>query len=408
MVSDAKRIVIVGAGHAGGALAAHLRQYRFEGPITVIGSEDLPPYQRPPLSKVCLTGPLNHDELLLRPESFYEQKDIDLRLGTEVLAIDREKKQVTLCSGESLDYDYLVLACGASARQLPVAGAQLDGVHHLRTVEDAARLKTALKNTTHLAIIGGGVIGLEVAASARAMGVEVTIIEQQESLLSRLASPGCSRFFQQLHESRGVNFILGAQVSALHGDNGTVQGVQLQDQILDCDAVLVGIGSSPNISLAQQAGLNCDKGVLVDHNGLTSDPGILAIGDMTQRPVPGLTESICLESVPSALEQAKMAALYLAGRPAAKAQNPWFWSDQYDIKYQVAGLPGLSQESIVRGDMAGGSFSIFHFADEQLVAVESINAARDFMMARKAMDNKQPINPELLADDTKEFKAALA
>src|SRR5690625_523849 len=408
MVSNAKRIVIVGAGHAGGALAAHLRQYQFEGSITLVGSEELPPYQRPPLSKVCLTGPLNPDELLLRPESFYEQKDIDLLLGTQVIAIDRGKKQVSLAAGAPINYDFLVLACGASARELPVAGAQLNGVHHLRTVDDATRLKATLKSTAHLAIIGGGVIGLEVAASAREMGINVTIIEQQDSLLTRLASPDCSRFFKQLHESRGVDFLLGAQVYALHGDNGNVQSVQLQDQILPCDAVLVGIGSSPNISLTQQAGLSCNKGVLVDHNGITSDPNILAIGDMTQRPVLGLTESICLESVPSALEQAKIAASYLAGRPAAKEQNPWFWSDQYDIKYQVAGLPSLSQESIMRGDMETGSFSIFHFADEQLVAVESINAPRDFMMARKAIDTKQSINPELLADNTKEFKAALA
>lgn len=408
MVNSAERIVIVGAGHAGGAFAANLRQYGFKGQIDLVGNEERLPYQRPPLSKTWLTESPDQEALSLRPDSFYAQKDINLHLSSEVMHIDRANKKVKLSSGKALAYDYLVLACGARPRQLPIEGGHLDGVHYLRTVNDADRLKTAIQGASHLAVVGGGFIGLEVAASARMMGVEVTVIEQQERLLSRLASPYSSSFFAGLHQSRGVNLILGAQVQAFHGREDRLEAVQFEGQKLDCDAVLVGIGSVPNIMLAKQAGLDCDRGVLVDQLGRTSDPYIMAIGDMTQRPVQGLDESVCLESVPGALEQAKIVAALLAGRDQFEEQTPWFWSDQYDVKYQVVGIPGAGKEFVLRGEIENGSFSVFHFSDEQLVAVESINAARDFMMMRRAMDKQQTVNAELLADNSQQISVALA
>jgi 3-phenylpropionate/trans-cinnamate dioxygenase ferredoxin reductase subunit len=378
------RVVIVGAGHAGGSAAAVLRQYGWKGPITLIGSETVLPYQRPPLSKGWLKGDNDLAALLLRPAAFYAANNITLRLASSATDIDRASRRLTLGTGETIAYDHLILALGARARLLPVSGRGLAGAFELRTVADADRLKAALWPGQRLAIIGAGYIGLEAAASARALGGDVTVIEQEARVLARVASPLLSEFIQRRHEADGVRIMLDAAVDSFEGIDGHVTFVRLADgRQIACDAVLVGIGAAPNDALARAAGLDCADGVVVDTAARTSDPAIQAIGDCTRRPVPLYHRVVRLESVPNALEQAKQAAAALCGRPPPAPEIPWFWSDQYEVRLQIAGLLFDVSESVVRGDPAAGAFAIFHLAaDGTVQAVEAVNAPAEFMAGR--------------------------
>ena len=334
-------IVIAGAGHAGGSAAGFLRQFGWTGQITLIGEEPLPPYQRPPLSKAWLKGEANADSLALRPLKYYSDNGIDLRLGRRVTTVDRAARTVTLDTNEILDYGHLILALGSRLRKLPVPGAGLPGVLELRTAADADRIKAALKPDMRLAVVGGGYIGLEVAASARGLGAVVTVIEREERLLARVASPGLSQFFQSTHAAKGVDILLGANVAALEGDaSGRVSAVRLADgRQIACDAAIVGVGALANDAIAAAAGLECSDGMMVDLAARTSDAEIFAIGDCTRRPLPHYQKVARLESVPNALEQARQAASAICGRPAPAPEVPWFWSDQYDVKLQMAGMP---------------------------------------------------------------------
>lgn len=378
------RVVIVGAGHAGGSAAALLRQYGWKGSITLIGAEPVPPYQRPPLSKAWLKGDSDLASVLLRPATFYAANDIALHLSSPVTEIDRASRTLTLGTGERIAYDHLILAPGARAKVLPVPGRELAGVFELRTVADADRLKAALQPGLRLAIIGAGYIGLEAAASARALGVDVTVIERESRVLARVASPLLSDFMQRRHAADGVRIVLDAAVEAFEGTDGHVTGVRLSDgRQIPCDAVLVGIGAMPNDALARAAGLDCADGIVVDIAARTSDPAIQAIGDCTHRPLPLYHRMGRLESVPNALEQAKQTAASLCGRPPPAPEVPWFWSDQYEVRLQIAGLLFDVSESVVRGDPAGGAFAIFHLAaDGTVQAVEAVNAPTEFMAGR--------------------------
>jgi 3-phenylpropionate/trans-cinnamate dioxygenase ferredoxin reductase component len=384
MSNTSARAVIVGAGHAGGSAAALLRQYGWQGPITLIGAEPVPPYQRPPLSKAWLKGEGDLADLLLRPAAFYETNRIDLRLANEVTDIDRSGKTVKLSTGEYATYDHLILATGCHARPLPVPGHDLAGIVALRTLGDADRLRPLLHQGMRIAIIGAGYIGLEVAASARILGADVTVIERESRVLARVASIVLSDFFQRRHAAAGVRIILDAAVEAFEGAGGQVTAVRLADgSRIPCDAVLVGIGAAPNDALARRAGLACDNGIIVDLAARTSDPTIHAIGDCTHRPLPLYHRAGRLESVPNALEQAKQVAAHLCGRPAPAPEVPWFWSDQYEVRLQIAGLPFEATETAVRGDPSGGSFAIFHLTGDGTVqAVEAINAPAEFMAGR--------------------------
>jgi 3-phenylpropionate/trans-cinnamate dioxygenase ferredoxin reductase component len=378
------RVAIIGAGHAGGSAAALLRQYGWKGPITLIGAETVPPYQRPPLSKAWLKGDSDLASLLLRPEAFYAANAIVLRLSSPATDIDRVRRTLTLGTGERVAYDHLILALGAQARVLPVPGRDLAGVFELRTVTDADRLKAALRPGLHLTVIGAGYIGLEAAASARALGADVTVIERETRVLERVASPALSDFIQRRHEADGVRIMLDAAVEAFEGNDGQVASVRLADgREIPCNAVLVGIGAAPNVALARAAGLDCADGVVVDAATCTSDAGIQAIGDCTRRPLPRYHRAARLESVPNALEQAKQAAASLCGRPPPAPEVPWFWSDQYEVRLQIAGLRFDVSESVVRGDPAAGAFAIFHLsADGTVQAVEAVNAPAEFMAGR--------------------------
>jgi 3-phenylpropionate/trans-cinnamate dioxygenase ferredoxin reductase subunit len=384
-------VVIIGAGHAGGSAAALLRQYGWKGPITLIGAEPVPPYQRPPLSKAWLKRQADAAGLALRPATFYPTNAIALRLATPAIAIDPRNRAVTLGSGERLGYDYLVLATGARPRMLPIPGHDLAGVLALRSMADADLLQAALTQGSRLVVIGGGYIGLEVAASARALGVAVTVIEREQRLLARVASLPLSEFFARAHAANDVRILCGASTVAIEGAAGGVAGVRLADGTsLPCDIVLVGVGAAPDDALARAAGLACDDGIIVDLAARTSDPRIHAIGDCTRRPLPLYARTGRLESVPNALEQAKQAAADLCGRPPPAPEVPWFWSDQYAIRLQIAGLPFDADDIVLRGDPADGKFAAFHLAaDGAIQAVEAVNAPAEFMAGRLMIARRQ-------------------
>jgi 3-phenylpropionate/trans-cinnamate dioxygenase ferredoxin reductase subunit len=408
MGGESEKIIVLGAGHAGGSAVAFLRQFGWAGGITLIGDEPVPPYHRPPLSKAWLKGEADAASLVLRPESFYADNAIELRLGSPAAAINRAAKTVALASGEILPYDRLILALGARARKLAIPGAGLDGVLELRNAADADRLKAALGPGKVLAVVGGGYIGLEAAASARALGAEVTILEREPRLLARVASAGLSNFFQRFHRDRGVRLELNAGVERLEGQ-GRIAAVRLSDgRAVQCDAALIGVGAVANDDLARAAGLACAGGIEVDLAARTADPAIYAIGDCSFRPLPQYGRNFRLESVPNAVEQARQAAASICARPPPVPEVPWFWSDQYELRLQIAGLAFDVTETVLRGDPAGGSFAFFHLApDASVQAVEAINAPPEFMAGKLLIARRKPVSREMLADVSVSMKDLL-
>lgn len=405
MTGSRADVVIVGAGHAGGTAAAALRQHGHTGAITLVGAEDLLPYQRPPLSKAWLKGEVDAAGLVLRPDAFYAERGVETRLNHRALRIDRSARLVHTDRGGPLPYDKLILAMGARPRTLSVPGSDLSGVTPLRSVADAQRLKAVLASGARLAVIGGGYIGLETAAAARALGAEVVVIEAMSRVLARVADERLSAFIEDYHRARGVRFELEAVVAALTGVAGRVTGVALADgRVIDADVVLVGVGAVPNIELAQEAGLDCADGVEVDERSRTSDPDILAIGDLTRRPVPPYAGSFRLESVANAVEQARQAAACIVGAPASAAEVPWNWSDQYDLKLQLAGLRVDADTVVLRGEPASGSFALFHLRGDVIRAVEAVNAPAEFIAGRKLIARGQAIDAARLHDAATSMK----
>jgi 3-phenylpropionate/trans-cinnamate dioxygenase ferredoxin reductase subunit len=409
MTSADAHVVILGAGHAGGTLAALLRQYGHAGAVTLVGEEPIPPYQRPPLSKAWLKGEADAESLALKPLEFYAGNRIDFRPSVRGVSIDRARKVLALSDGSELAYDILVLATGARPIRLPIPGADLGGILELRTAADAEALKAALGPGRTMAVVGGGYIGLEAAASARALGADAVVLEREPRILARVASELLSNFFRQVHEGHGVRFLTGASVTGFRGEGGKVTGVELADgRVIDCDLALVGVGAVPNQELAQEAGLAVNRGVVVDLEARTSDPAIFAIGDVTLRPMPIYGRDFRMESVPNALEQAKQVACAIAGRPAPAGETPWQWSDQYDIKLQIAGYNFDSDQSLVRGDPASGHFAIFHLKGDQVQAVEAINSPPEFMMGRQLIGSRRPVDKQRLADTSVSMKEVAA
>ncbi|WP_332639749.1 NAD(P)/FAD-dependent oxidoreductase [Brevundimonas sp.] len=405
----ANRVLIIGAGHAGGTAAALLRQYGHEGSIVLAGEEPAAPYQRPPLSKAWLKGEADLEALLLRPESFYEEHEVELRTGATATAIDPAARRVSFADGTVEPYDALILATGSRARRLAIPGADRPELMELRTLADAERLKAALGPGRRLAIVGGGYVGLEAAASARALGAEAVVIERMDRVLARVASETLSAFFTARHRSEGVEVLTGAEVTAFED-----AGVRLADgRLIEADALLVGVGAVACDDLARAAGLECGNGVIVDEQARTSDPAIWAIGDATFRPIPvhgGRRRR--LESVPNALEQAKQAASAIVGRPAPAPEVPWFWSDQYDLKLQIAGLPDGADRQIVRGDPGvigeGASFAVFHLEGDRILCVEAVNAPAEFMAGRMMIGKATPVDAVKLADPSVSMKLVAA
>ncbi|MDV2478077.1 ferredoxin reductase [Rhodococcus zopfii] len=393
-----RNVVIVGAGHAAASFVGLLRQEGHTGEITLLGEELDYPYHRPPLSKKFSEGDL---EQWLRPPEFYREQGVTVCLGEQVTEIDRGAAQVVTASGERIGYDVLVLATGSRPRPLPAAGADLAGVGALRTLGDARALRKWIAENRTLAIIGGGYIGLEVAAVVRSAGAEAVVLEREDRVLARVASPELSEILTERHTAQGTVVRTGVGVVELEGAEGHVQRVVLDDgEKIDCTAALVGIGAVPCDELAQACDLERGPtgGVVVDEYARTSDPAILAIGDVTCRRVPGLDGLGRLESIPSATEQARQAVAAVLDTPAPQPETPWFWSDQFDLKLKIAGIVRPGSDIVRRGNPETGRFALFHLRDGIPVAVESANAAPEFMAGKKWIGAGMPVDPTRLAD----------
>jgi 3-phenylpropionate/trans-cinnamate dioxygenase ferredoxin reductase component len=404
-------ILIVGAGQAGVQIAESLRQEGYEHELLLIGNEPHPPYQRPPLSKKWLLEPGAHAALSLRGAESLRRRRIELRLDTHVSAIDRAASQLRFADGERLAYSKLALATGALARALPLPGAALEQVLSLRSIADSAAISAALRRCAAegrpVVVIGGGFIGLEVAASARKLGAEVTVLEGLPRLMSRVTAPIVSEAFERLHREHGVELVFGAQVTALVGSAGAVEAVRTADgREYAAGCVVVGIGVAPDDRLAVAAGLACDRGIIVDDCARSSDASIVAAGDCTARRLPD-GRLLRLESVQNAVEQAKSAAAALMGRERPFRAAPWFWSDQYDIKLQMVGLSHGYDQVVTRGDLLKPAFSAFYFQERRLIAVDSLNRIQDHMQSKRLLDHGLTPTPEQAADPLFELQSLL-
>ena len=377
-------VVIVGGGHAGGQAAASLRQEGYDGELIVVAEEPHIPYQRPPLSKQYLAGEYGLERVYLRPAKFYESKGVAMRTGVRVERIDAERQRLELGDGDALGYDKLLLATGARARRLDAEGEGLPGVHYLRTIADVDAIRQDFVPGRRIAIVGGGYIGLEVAAVAIEMGLAVTVLEMEERILGRVTTPEMSAFYHDLHASKGVTIRTGVRAQSFTGGSGRLEGVVCEGgEVVQADLAVVGIGIVPNVELAEAAGLECDNGIVVDESTRTADPNIYAVGDCTNHPNPVLGRRLRLESVPNAMEQSRVAAANLAGGEKAYAAVPWFWSDQYDLKLQMVGFSADADRHVTRGDPAGRQFATFHLSGDTVVAADAVNSPREFMAARQ-------------------------
>jgi 3-phenylpropionate/trans-cinnamate dioxygenase ferredoxin reductase subunit len=399
-------VVIVGASHAAVQAIDTLRREGHAGPIVLVGDEPFLPYNRPPLSKKYFSGELEHERLLLRSAQFYEQSRVDVRLGVRVTAIDRAARRLRLSDGGELGYGKLLLCLGSRNRLLEVPGYDLQGIHYLRTIADVDGIRADLGAARRLVVVGAGYIGLEAAASARQLGLEVTVLEMADRPLNRVTAPEMSTFYLQRHARAGVSVLCGMSVTSFAGaDGGRVSGVVCGEREFGADLVIVGVGVLPETALAAACGLRCENGIVVDETCQTSDPDVYAAGDCTMHPCVRYGRRLRLESVDNAVEQAKTAALNICGKAARHEHVPWFWSDQYDIKLQIAGLSQGYDRTVLRGDPAANRFALYYFAQGELIAVDAINSPKDFMTGKKWIAERRHPDPALLADPATDLKS---
>jgi 3-phenylpropionate/trans-cinnamate dioxygenase ferredoxin reductase component len=391
-----ENIVIIGAGQAGAQGVQSLRAEGFAGPITMVGDEAYAPYQRPPLSKAYLLGTFERPRLFLKADAYYAENGCELILNTSARAIHRAERSVELTDGRKLAYDKLLLTTGARVRKLRCPGADLPGVHYLKTIADVDGLQAVFQAGQRIAIVGGGYIGLEVAAVGAKRGLDVTVFEAMDRLMARAVSPQLSAFYAAEHQKAGVKLKLKTGVEAIEG-NGKVERVIAGGQSYEADIVLVGIGVVPSDELAVAAGLASTDGIVVDQNARTGDPHIWSAGDCT-RHVGREGHEIRLECVQNAIDQAKHAALSMVDKPKTYSEVPWFWSDQYDLKLQIAGLARPTDTLVLRGDPAARKFAVFHLRGGAVAAVEAVNAAPEYMIGKKLVAEGKAIAPETLAD----------
>ncbi|MCP5144266.1 MAG: FAD-dependent oxidoreductase [Gammaproteobacteria bacterium] len=403
-------IIIVGGGQAAMQAVDSLRRDGYSGGLMMIGEEVYAPYQRPPLSKQFLAGETDESRLAFRGEDFYREHGVEMHLGQRVSQLNTTTRRVVTDNGLDFGYSRLLLATGARVRRLNLPGADLPGVHYVRTLDDSKGLRAALGAATKIVVIGGGFIGLEVAAVARKLGKAVTVVETQDRLLARVVAPVVSEYYRDYHRAHGVDIRLSASVAGLRGSD-RVTAVELGDgEVLAADIVVAGIGVLPNDELARDAGIACDNGILVDEYAVTSAPEVLAAGDCASHPNAIYGYRLRLESVQNAADQARTAAATMVGRSQPYVAVPWFWSDQYDLKLQMAGLSQRHDAFVVRGDPASRKFAVCYFKDDALIAMDTINRPADHMIARKVLADtaaRKRLTPAQAADETFNLKSLL-
>ncbi|MBU3070786.1 FAD-dependent oxidoreductase [Aestuariicella sp. G3-2] len=397
-----KTCIIIGASHAAAQLAPSLRQEGWEGKILVIGDEPYMPYHRPPLSKAVLSGEKKIDDLLIRAQALYDKNDIEFKLNTRVANINRAHKSLTLTNGEVLNYDKLALCTGSRVRTVSLPGVDLDGIHYLRDMKDTESIQQEIAAGKNAVIVGGGYIGLETAASLKKMGMNVTVLEMAPRVLARVTAPALSEFYTRVHSDEGVIIKTGIAVSGFEGSNGRVEKVTCGDGTsLPADLVVIGVGIVPNVELAEAAGLTVENGIVVDEFARTNDPDIVAAGDCANHPNALYGERLRLESVPNATEQAKSAAASICGKETAYHALPWFWSDQYDLKLQIAGLSQGYDQVVIRGDKDNTrSFVAFYLKEGKLISADCVNRPQEFMISKRLISTGAEVDPERLADES--------
>jgi len=401
-----KSVIIIGASHAAAQTGVSLRQTGWAGGITIIGDEAVLPYHRPPLSKDFLSGQKSIDDILIRPAESYEAAKIELKLGVRVGSIDRVNKTILTDEGETLPYDKLVLTTGARIRRLSVPGEDLEGVFYLRDTADVLAIKAKAETAKTAVIIGGGYIGLETAASLRKQGLAVTILEAMPRILQRVTAPIMSTFYKRVHTEQGVEVLENVMATEILKNGSRLKVLTACEKTLSADMVIIGIGVIPNVELAEMAGLEIGNGIEVNEYCQTSDPDIYAAGDVTWHYNPIYDEHVRLESVPNATEQGKVVASHITGTPKPYHSLPWFWSDQFDLKLQIAGLSGGYDDVIIRGDMeTGRSFAAYYFKDKRFIAVDAVNAPRDFMFGKMSLTRGITLDKVKLGDDSIALKA---
>lgn len=376
-------VVIVGASHAAAEAISSLRKKGYEGEIVLIGDEPWLPYQRPPLSKKYFNDEVSTDQLYIKGPATYETAGVVQMLGRTAESINRDKKVVVLDGGEEVAYDKLILSTGTRARILPVPGGDLPQIKYLRTKDDVDLIKESVKANSKLLIVGAGYIGLEVAASAVKQGVEVVVLEAMDRVLQRVTSPTVSEFYQDVHRQEGVEIRLATALQSFEATDSGAQAILADGERLDFDCAIVGIGVIPNVEIAEQAGLSCDNGILVDEYTKTDDPDIYAVGDCSNHPNFIYDRRLRLESVPNAMGQAKTAAISICGEDIPYNEVPWFWSDQYDVKLQTVGLCQDHDQLVLRGDPQARKFAVFYLQAGKLIAVDAINSPAEFMISKK-------------------------
>ena len=399
-----EKIVIVGAGHAAGQVIASLKQQKFAGQILLVGDEAFLPYQRPPLSKKFLAGEMASERLYVKPEAFYQDPQIEVRLETRVIELNRAQKTLLSKDGDVIPYDKLILALGSRVIRLPVDGADLEGVHYLRTIADVDGIRNELRNKKKAVIVGAGYIGLEVAAVICQMGLDVTVVEMADRVMSRVVSPDVSDFYQIEHSTQGVRLRLSTGVSAFRGDSRVESVETAEGELIPADFVVVGVGIAPNTELASASGLTVENGIIVDDGCQTSDPDVYAVGDCTNHPNSIYDQRLRLESVHNALEQAKTAVSNICGIESHYSQVPWFWSDQYDLKLQIAGLSQGYDDVVIRGNPANRSFACLYLQDGRLIATDAINSPRDFIQSKALIAARTKVDRDKLANTEFQLK----
>lgn len=401
-----KSVVIIGASHAAAQTCVSLRQSGWDGDITVIGDETVLPYHRPPLSKDFLSGEKTIEDILIRPAEAYETANIDMRLGVRVGSINREDKTVLTDEGNTVAYDKLILTTGARIRRLPVEGEDLEGVFYLRDTQDVLAIKEKTETAKSAIIIGGGYIGLETAASLRKQGLKVTVLEAMPRILQRVTAEELSGFYKRVHTEEGVEILENVIAAEIQKDGNALRVLTSCEKDLCADMVIIGIGVIPNVELAQTAGLRIGNGIEVNEFCQTSDPDIYAAGDVTWHYNPIYDTHVRLESVPNATEQGKTIALHINGKPKPYNSLPWFWSDQFDLKLQIAGLSTGYDDVIIRGSInEGRSFAAYYFKGDKFIAVDAVNAPRDFMFGKMSLTRGVNLDKDRLKDMSVDLKA---